>query len=276
MASAPDRFVAELVAGALVLIVLSIYVRGPVGTLFRILVFFGAVTVIAVGSAILMNNVSLAGPPSPAVRLYRFLTVNWAATSEKGDGAATCADPQTLAALQPVDVEHHERRHQRRVAVPTNVAAGSSSPRGAVDSAPRAERTEQDFPELVRNSYPGIPPERLMQLAASTVSALPGWELVNTDAKTLTVNARYHTRVFDFVDDIRIIVTPRSEVDLCSRSRTGEDARWPMNLLHADFGANLGHIKEFYLALAPAVNEAYRQLEIEQTAQQHGVKAPRP
>ncbi len=275
MASAPDRFVAELVAGAIVLIVLSIYVRGSVGTLIRILVFFGAIAVIAVGSAILMNNVSLAGPPSPAVRLYRFLTVNWAATSEKGDGAAACADPQALAARQPVDIERHERRHQRHVGDSADVAAASSPPPVA-DKASSAAPTEQDFPELVRNSYPGIPPERLMQLAASTVSSLPGWELVNTDAKTLTVNARYHTRVFDFVDDIRIVVTPRSEVDLCSRSRTGEDARWPMNLLHADFGANVGHIKEFYLALAPAVNEAYRRLEIEQTAQQHGVKLSRP
>jgi len=273
LASAPNRVAAELILTAIVLIILSIYVRGPIGTFFRVLVFFGAIAVIGVGSAILMNNVSLAGPPNPAVRLYRFLTVNWAATSEKGDGAAACADVQALAGRLPTDVEHHERRHQRRVSTSAEPPVSASPAASTKNARPAAE---QDFPELVRNSYPGIPPERLMQLAASTLSSLPGWELVNTDAKTLTVNARYHTRVFGFIDDVRIVVTPRSEVDLCSRSRAGEDAQWPMSLMHADFGANLGHIKEFYLALAPAVNEAYRQLEIQQTAQQHGVKMPRP
>lgn len=276
MASAPDRFAAELVLGAIVLIILSIYVRGPVGTLFRVLVFFGAVAVIAAGSAILMNNVSLAGPPNPAVRLYRFLTVDWAATSDKGDGAAACADPKMLASREPVDIEHHERHRPRRASTLPDAAAASAPTVPAAGGAPRAERTEQDFPELVRNAYPGIPSERLMQIAASTVSSLPGWELVNTDANTLTVNARYHTRIFGFIDNVRIVVTPRSEVDVCSQSRAGEDGRWPLSLLHADFGSNLGHIKEFYLALAPAVNEAYRQLEIEQTAQQHGVKMRRP
>ena len=66
-----------------VLIVLSIYVRGPLGTLCRVAVFIGAMAVIIGGTAILMNNVSLAGPPNPAVRLHRFLTMDWAATSDK-------------------------------------------------------------------------------------------------------------------------------------------------------------------------------------------------
>lgn len=279
LAPGPERLAAEIVLGALVLIVLSIYVRGPIGTLCRIAVFIGAMAVIIGGTAILMNNVSLAGPPNPAVRLQRFLTVNWAATSDKGDGAAACADPAELASRQPTGVEHRERHHLRRTFSTTDAqptAAPTASPSAGAGGAGGGE-AEPGFPELVRNSYPGIPPARLMQVAASTVSGLPGWQIVSSDPKTLTINATYRTRLLGFIDDVRIVVTPRSEIDLCSRSRIGEPgAQSPLGALHGDFGANIGHIKEFYLAMVPAADEAYRQVELQETAQQHGVKAARP
>lgn len=274
----PQRLAAEIVLGALLLIVASIYLRGPLGTLSRIAVFVGAMAVIIGGAAILMNNVSLAGPPNAAVRLQRFLTVNWAATSEKGEGAAACADPVELAARQPAGVAHRERRNLKRTAAARTAAEPAAAPSaGAAAGAGAGGEKQAGFPELVRKSYPGIPPARLMQLAASTVSGLPGWQIINSDPKTLTINAVYRTRLLGFDDDVRIIVTPRSEVDLCSRSRVGEPgSQSPLSIFHGDFGANIGHIKEFYLALAPAADEAYREVEIEQTAQQHGVKAPRP
>jgi len=272
----PQRLAAEIVLGALALIVLSIYLRGPLGTFCRIAVFVGAMAVIIGGTAILMNNVSLAGPPNAAVRLQRFLTVDWAATSDKGDGTAACADPAELAARQPAGAGHHERRHPHRTTVHEPAAAPAATPDAEAGGASGGE-APQGFPELVRNAYPGIPPTRLMQLAASTVSGLPGWQIVSSDPKTLTINAVYHTRLLGFVDDVRIVVTPRSEVDLCSRSRVGEPgSQSPLGAVHGDFGANIGHIKEFYLALAPAADEAYRQVEIEETARQHGVKAVRP
>ncbi|HEY2524606.1 MAG TPA: DUF1499 domain-containing protein [Candidatus Binataceae bacterium] len=275
-APGPERLAAELLLGALVLIVLSIYVRGPIGTFFRFVVFVGAMAVIIGGTAILMNNVSLAGPPNPARRLQRFLTVNWAATSEKGDGAAACADPAQLASRGPADAEHHERRHVRRTAAQTE-AAHAATPAATPAASAASAGAEDDYPELVRNAYPGIPPARLMQVVATTVSGLPGWQIVNSDPATLTINAVYHTRVLGLSDDVRIIVTPRSEVDVCSRSRLGRgESQTPLDLWRGDFGANIGHIKELYLALGPATNEAYRQVEIEQTAQQHGVKSPKP
>ena len=280
LAPGPERLAAEIVLGALVLIVLSIYLRGRLGTLCRIAVFIGAMAVIVGGTAILMNNVSLAGPPNPAVRLQRFLTVNWAATSDKGDGATACADPTELAARQPSGVEHRERHHLRRAAAHMNAeptAAPTANPSAAGASVASGGEARPGFPELVRNSYPGIPPARLMQVAASTVSGLPGWQIVSSDPKTLTINAVYHTRLLGFVDDVRIVVTPRSEVDLCSRSRIGEPgSQSPLSAWHGDFGANIGHIKEFYLALAPAADEAYRQVELQETAQQHGVRVVRP
>jgi hypothetical protein len=266
----PQRLAAEMVLGALVLILASIYLHGPLGTLTRVAVFVGAMVVIIAGTAILMNNVSLAGPPNAAVRLRRFLTVNWAATSDKGNGAAACADPAELAARQPAGVTHRERHSLRRTAAHMGA---ERVPTPTVGVAEGAGGTAPGFPELVRNSYPGIPPLRLMQLVASTVSGLPGWQIVSSDSNTLTINAAYHTRLLGFQDDVRIVVTPRSEVDVCSRSRVGEPgSQSPLSILHGDFGANVGHIKELYLALVPAADQAYRQLELEQTAQQHGVR----
>ncbi|HVB78918.1 MAG TPA: DUF1499 domain-containing protein [Candidatus Binataceae bacterium] len=270
LGSGPQRLAAEIVLGALVLVLLSIYLRGPIATLCRIAVFVCSMAVIIGGVAILMNNVSLAGPPNAAVRLQRFLTVDWAATSEKGDGAAPCADPAELAARQPAGTEHRARRHERRTAAPTTGSAAATG--DAVGG-----EAEQGFPELVRNSYPGITPVRLMRIAASTVSGLPGWQIVSSDPKTLTIDAVYHTRLLGFVDDVRIIVTPRSEIDLCSRSRVGEPgSQSPLGFFRGDFGANIGHIKEFDLALAPAADEAYREIEIQDTARQHGVRIVSP
>lgn len=272
----PERLAAEIVLGAVVLIILSIYLRGPAATLCRFLVFVGSMVVIIGGTAILMNNVSLAGPPNPAVRLQRFLTVDWAATSDKGYGTTACADPAELAAHQPAGPEHRQRRHLRRSAAHTTATPAPSAVPPAA-SAPSGAPAQQGFPELVRAAYPGIPPVRLMQLAASTVSALPGWQIVSSDPTTLTINAVYRTRLLGFVDDVRIVVTPQSEVDVCSRSRVGEPgSQSPFAFFHGDFGANIGHIKEFNLALAPAADEAYRQIEIDETAKQHGVKVGKP
>jgi Protein of unknown function (DUF1499) len=273
----PERLAAEIVLGAVVLIILSIYLRGPIATLCRFLVFLGSMAVIIGGTAILMNNVSLAGPPNPAVRLQRFLTADWAATSEKGYGTTACADPVQLAARQPAGPEHRQRRHLRRSVAHGAAATPTPSAVPPATSATSGGPVQQGFPELVRAAYPGIPPVRLMQLVASTVSALPGWQIVSSDPKTLTVNAVYHTRLLGFVDDVRIIVTSRSEVDVCSRSRVGEPgSESPFAFFHGDFGANIGHIKEFNLALAPAADQAYRQIEIEETAKAHGVRVGKP
>jgi Protein of unknown function (DUF1499) len=274
----PERLAAEAVLGAVVLIILSIYLRGPAATICRFLVFIGSMAVIIGGTAILMNNVSLAGPPNPAARLQRFLTVDWAATSEKGYGTTACADPAELAAHLSAGPEHRQSRHLRRSVAHGAVAtpAPSAVP-PAASATGAAPAQQQGFPELVRAAYPGIPPVRLMQLAASTVSALPGWQIVSSDPKTLTINAVYHTRLLGFVDDVRIVVTPRSEVDVCSRSHVGESGSQSLfAFFRGDFGANIGHIKEFNLALAPAADEAYRQIEIDETAKQHGVKVDRP
>lgn len=271
----PPRLALEVLILAVIILVSSIFLRRELRILVGIVVFFGSIAVIIGGTAILMNNVSLSGSPGPLARLKRFLTVDWAATSEHGDSAAACADPAQLAARGPVPIERAEHRPVRRAPAHTGAHSGAPPSSAAMPGAGAGAGAgaPTDFPELVRRAYPGIPPKRLMQLAAATVSSLPGWQLVSTDEKTLTVDAVYRTRLLGFDDDVRIIVTPRGEVDVCSRSRVGESgAQSPLRFFRGDFGANVGHIKEFYLALNPAVDEAYRQEEMRQTAAQHGVR----
>src|SRR5689334_4641049 len=185
LASGPERLAAEIALGALVLIILSIYLHGPIATVCRIAVFIGAMAVIIGGTAILMNNVSLAGPPNPAIRLQRFVTVNWAATSDKGEGDAPCAAVAELIARQPVDAEHHEHHRPHRAVAH---AGAEAAPANAIRADEAEGEAQQGFPELVRQAYPGIPPARLMQVAAATASGLPGWQVVSSDPKTLTLN----------------------------------------------------------------------------------------
>ncbi len=271
----PQRIIEIAIIAAVVAIFAAIFMRRAVRFLFGIAIFAGALTVIIGGLAILMNDVSLSGPPGPASRLRRFLTVDWAATSETGDGTVACADIAQLAARAPAAEPRREARRVRHAArTRVESAPGSSSAPGTGAGAGTAAGAAAggDYPELVRRAYPGIPPERLLQVAASTIGGLPGWEITKTDPKALTIEAVYKTRVFGFPDDVRIVVTPRSEVDVCSRSRVGEPGvQSPLSLFHGDFGANIGHIKEFYAAMDPAMDEAYRQEELRQTAQEHGI-----
>ena len=163
LVAGPERLAAEIVLGAIALILLSIYVRGPIGTLFRVAVFIGAMAVIIGGTAILMNNVSLAGPPNPAVRLHRFLTMDWAATSDKGDGAAACADPAAT-----------RRPPAARTPSITNDVICGAPPRTWIPHPPRPRRPSRAVSVAARRSpvipswcgisYPGIPPARLMQV----------------------------------------------------------------------------------------------------------------
>lgn len=258
LAHIPQRLLIEAVVAAALIFGAAIFFRRALKIIVRTVLLVCLLAVIVGGIAILMNNVSLAGPPGPLARLSRFLTVDWAATSPKGDGAATCADLKTLTAAAPA--RQPRRRHSE---------ATSGTQAADVPVAPEAQ---DDYPELVRRSYPGIPPQRLFQLAASTLSGGPGWTVLSADPKTLVIQAIYRTRLLGFIDDVRIVVTPDSEIDVCSRSRVGEpDDHSSLGFFHGDFGANIGHIKEFYAALEPAVNVAYRREEIDRTAAEHGV-----
>lgn len=261
----PQRAIEIAIVVAVVAVFAAIFMRRALRILFRVAIVVGVLAVIAGGVAILMNNVSLAGPPGPVARLQRFLTVDWAATSATGNGLATCADPAQLAAAVPKRRSARFRRAVEHAPVESPARAAGPLSIGAVAS--------DEYPELVRRSYPGLPPDSLFRIAASTISGLPGWQIVKSDPKTFTIDALYKTRVFGFRDDVRVVVLPNSEIDVCSRSEAGEPGAHSLtDLFHGDFGANIGHVKEFYTALAPAADAAYRHEELKQSAEEHGVR----
>ncbi len=271
----PQRAVEIAIVATVAAVFAAIFMRRALRVLFGIAMFAVSLAIIIGGVAILMNNVSLSGPPGPTMRLRRFLTVDWAATSDHGDGAAACADAAQLLARAPAAQPRREARRVRRAAERARVESTPGAPLvpGAGAAGGAGASASNDYPELMRQAYPGIPPERLLQTVATTVAGLPGWEVVKSDPKTFTIDAVYRTRMFGFADDVRIVVTPRNEVDVCSRSRVGEPGEHsPMGFFPGDFGANIGHIKELYAAMGPAMDEAYRQEELEQAAKEHGIR----
>ena len=110
----------------------------------------------------------------------------------------------------------------------------------------------------MRHGYPGIARNKLFELARQTVNELGGWKIVN--AAPYTLDCVYSTRVFRFQDEVAITVMPNSEIDLCSRSKAAESGSW-LAVFPGDFGANIGHIKEFYAALEPKVEAVYKEQE---------------
>jgi len=82
--------------------------------------------------------------------------------------------------------------------------------------------------------------------AALAVSrALPRWKITGQERASGSILAERRTRLFKFVDDIRIDVTQaddgRVALNLSSRSRVGK----------GDFGQNARNIREFLAAFPP-------------------------
>ncbi|MFI5314080.1 MAG: DUF1499 domain-containing protein [Myxococcota bacterium] len=104
---------------------------------------------------------------------------------------------------------------------------------------------------LQRSGYPDIapsalsvPPEQAFARAKAVADAMPGWLVTNADLEKGRIEATATSRLFHFVDDIVIRVTPDgatgSRVDLRSRSRVGQ----------SDLGANAARIRAFSAELA--------------------------
>jgi Protein of unknown function (DUF1499) len=244
-----NRLVVEALIAAFVLVLIGALVKRTLAIIVKFVVAAGTaaigvgiIAVVAGVSAVASNNVSLTETPGAAARVYRFLTVDWAATSQYGRGSATCREVESADAAS-------------RWAA--SFAQASQSRPG--DPASGADAAGDFYPELRRHSYPGIPPQTLLQLATRAVAQLPGWQIVKVDSRTLTLDCLYTTRLLGWKDEVKVIVTPRSEVDLCSQSRVGMPGSDSMfSFFHGDFGANIAHIKQFYAALGPGVEQAYR------------------
>ncbi len=230
-----------------------------ISRMFAAAVFIAASFVALAGMAVLMNNETIFEQPGVAARVRRFLTVNSAATSKEGLGSATCAFDKTAPKqAQPSSSQ------AKTAAVQTSAAAEAPKTAGGAQTAGTQPLQEDEdyYPELATRGYPGIPRTKLFQMALATVKGLTEWRVVNADPRSGSIDCVYTTRIFGFEDDVRIRVTPKDEIELCSQSKIGEpDSTSPLGFFPGDFGANIGHIKEFYAALQPQVDAYYNLMQ---------------
>ena len=120
---------------------------------------------------------------------------------------------------------------------------------------------------MIRRSYPGIPRQKLFQLSQDTINSLGGWKIVKADPGTFTIDCIYTSRIFKFEDDVRIAVQPSGEIDVCARSGLARpDATSILRYFPGDIGASVGHIKQFYEALEPKMDEVYKQEQDQENA----------
>jgi hypothetical protein len=235
---------AILIIIVVVLLALLIFVpffRSMISGLLRFAFLIVVLFLAIAGSAILMNNETIFDRPGWKQRATRFMTIDYAATSEKGTGDAQCAIDQHAVAAAP-----------QPSASPTPAGEGED---------------ENLYDELMTRNYicegldtpVAIPRAKLLEMVQQTIAELNGWKLIDTDPRTGVLNITHTSRVLGHEDDIRLEVTAHSDVEICSQSK-GE----LLGFFPGDFGANIGHIKEFYAALKPKTDQFCTELEQKQ------------
>jgi len=119
------------------------------------------------------------------------------------------------------------------------VAAAVSWPRINVVETGRTP----EYPDLVPRRYAATP-EQVVEAVEGTLAELPRWSLQGQGSGPagFALQAEHRTRLFRFVDDVTIRVTPEgqgSHVSVRSASRLGQ---W-------DFGQNARNVRELLAAL---------------------------
>ncbi len=262
-----------IIAVVVILILIFVpFIRRLVSLLVRIAIAVVAIVIAIAGTSLLLNNETVFEKPGIEARTIRFFTMKTAATNEKGLGTVTCSWPDEKASpvataspsasSAPLEEKHQHHRHEAAATngAPRPSPAASASPSTAAEEPP-------EFPELMTRSYPGIPPQKLFQLSQQVVNSLGGWKIVSADAHTRVINCTYTTRILGAEDDVRIMVTPQSQVQLCSRSASARpDSNSLLRYFPGDLGANLGHIKQFYDTLEPKMDEVYEEQQEKENA----------
>ena len=253
---------AEIVI-AVVVIAAMIFVpilRRLLGLIIRLAVFFVAVGIVAAGVTMILNNETIFERPGLGQRVERFLTMNSAAASTTGSGSVTCVmeappPPPTAAAAAP-----HKHAAKKETA---------PEPQDTRVDVTKAEPAPLDdvFPELIRRSFPGISREKLFQLSTDTVNSLGGWRIDKSSPSNFTLDCIYTSRIFKFEDDVRITIDPSGDIEVCSRSGLARPGTTSMlRYFPGDLGSNVGHIKQFYEALEPKMDEVYKEEQDKQNA----------
>lgn len=98
-----------------------------------------------------------------------------------------------------------------------------------------------EYPDLQPRRY-SLSLDRVFDGVLQAVNRLPRWVLITHEPSTGKIQAEARSRVFRFVDDVRIQVTDSNgvtEVDVRSASRVGR----------RDFGQNARNVRAFFEAL---------------------------
>ena len=253
-----ELVVAFLVIAAMIFVP---FTRRIIGLIVRLAIFFAAVAVAAAGIAMIMNNETIFERPGVEQRVIRFVTMNSAGASRSGSGSVTCQmGNQPQARPVPAETAPGKRAGKREAATEAQPA------RTALPLATPAP-LDDVYPELIRRSYPGIPRQKLFQLSQDTINSLGGWKIVKADPGGGTIDCIYTSRVFKFEDDVRITLEPSGDIDVCSRSGIARpDTTSMLRYFPGDLGANVGHIKEFYEALEPKMDEVYKEQQEKENA----------
>jgi Protein of unknown function (DUF1499) len=253
----PEIIVAFVIIAVMIVVP---FLRRILVLLIRFAIFFLAVGVIVAGVAMIMNDETIFERPGFGQRVVRFVTMNSAAASSTGSGSVTCQmenQPAPSPTSTKTPHQHGAKKEEATEPLMTRNSVAGAEP-AALDDV---------FPELIRRGYPGIPRQKLFQLAQDTVDSLGGWKVVKADSGTFTLDCIYTSRYFDLEDDVRITVDPSGDIEVCSRSGLARpDSTSILRYFPGDLGANIGHIKEFYEALEPKMDEVYQEEQQKQNA----------
>ena len=251
---------AEIVI-AVVVLAAMIFVpilRRLFGLIIRLAIFFVAVGIVAAGITMILNNETIFERPGIGQRVERFITMNSAAASTTGSGSVTCV--MESPPPPPATAEAKPRKH-----------GGKNEPETQTtrNDVTKAEPAPLDdiYPELIRRSFPGISREKLFQLSTDTVNSLGGWRIVKSSPSNYTLDTVYTSRIFKFEDDVRIMIDPSGDIEVCSRSGLARPATTSLlRFFPGDLGSNVGHIKQFYETLEPKMDEVYKEEQDKQNA----------
>ena len=253
----PVVIVVAVVVAAMIFIPI---LRRLLGLIIRLVVFFIGVGIAAAGITMILNNETIFERPGFEARVKRFLTMNSAAASQSGDGSVTCV-MEKPPGPPPAAAAGASHKHIKKEA--TGEIQETRNDLSKAEPAP----LEDVYPELIRRGFPGIPRQKLFQLSTDTVNSFGGWRIVKSNPGNYTLDCVYTSRIFKLEDDVRISIEPSGDVEVCSRSGMARpDQNSMLRYFPGDLGSNVGHIKEFYEALEPKMDEVYKEEQDKQNA----------
>ncbi|MFZ0246035.1 DUF1499 domain-containing protein [Candidatus Binatus sp.] len=260
MITPPVIVVAFLAIAVIAVMTLVPFMRLVLGRIVRLAFFLIPVAVAAAGIAMIMNDETIFERPGPQQRVVRFVTMNSAAASPSGYGSVICEVGNLPQAATPAESAPKKRAAEEAL-------ANQREPRRRLEPVATPAPLDDVYPELLRRGYPGISRQKLFQLSQDTINSLGGWKIVKADPRNSTIDCIYTTRIFKFEDDVRITVQASGEIDVCSRSGLARPAATSLlRYFPGDLGASVGHIKEFYEALEPKMDEVYKEEQDRQNA----------